>query len=81
MKRGRPKLEIPRQSDLHLRLSKFEFEKISKIAEKLKITKTEAILRGIDLLIQNKPKKYKNLNKSKPGQNEPGVVRGTIDDD
>ena len=78
---GRPKAEIQRSKAITIRLTNFEYEKISKIAEKLKITKTEAILRGIDLLIQNKPKKYKNLNKSKPGQNEPGVVRGTIDDD
>jgi len=78
---GRPKAIIKRDVQLNLKLTNFEFEKISKIAEKLKITKTEAILRGIDLLIQNKPKKYKNLNKAKQGQNEPGVVRGTIDDD
>jgi len=80
MTMGRPKLEIARTERLGLRLTKFEFEKISKIAEKLKITKTEAILRGIDLLIQNKPKKYKSFAKSKT-TNEPGVVRGIIDDD
>ena len=60
---GRPKLEIARTERLGLRLTKFEAEKISKIAEKKNITKTEAILQGIDLLIAHKPKKFKNLNK------------------
>jgi len=63
MERGRPKLEIARTERLGLRLTKFEAEKISKIAEKKNITKTEAILQGIDLLIAHKPKKFKNLNK------------------
>ena len=53
----RPKNKIPRNEQLHLRLSKFELQKISKIAKKKNITKTEAILQGIDLLIHNKPKK------------------------
>jgi len=78
---GRPKAEIPRSKAITIRLTNFEFEKISKIAEKLKITKTEAVVRGINLLERDKPKKYKNLNKSKPGQNEPGVVRGIINDE
>ena len=63
MERGRPKAEVPRKKRLDLRLTEFEFEKISKIAEKKNITKTEAILQGIDLLIAHKPKKFKNLNK------------------
>ena len=54
---GRPKLEIPREEKLTLRLSKFELEKISRIAEKKNITRTEAILQGIDLLIHYKPKR------------------------
>ena len=55
MERGRPKLEIPRSERLNLRLTKFELEKISKIAEKKNISRTEAILQGIDLLIHYKP--------------------------
>lgn len=62
MNRGRPKNEIPRSERLGLRLTKFEAEKISKIAAKKNITKTEAILQGMDLLIAHKPKKFKNLN-------------------
>ena len=80
MDRGRPKAEIPRSVHLSLRLTKFEAEKIARVAAKKNLTKTDAILKGIELLERDKPKKYKNLNKSKPGQNEPGVVRGTIDD-
>ena len=57
MAMGRPKNEIPRSESLHLRLTKFELEKISRIAEKKEISRTEAILQGIDLLIHHKPKK------------------------
>ena len=57
MTMGRPKLQIARTKDVHIRLTDFEFEKISKIAEKKNITKTEAILQGIDLLIHHKPKR------------------------
>ncbi len=58
---GRPKAQIPRQKTLNLRLTDFEFEKISRIAKQKNISKTEAILQGIDLLIRNKPKKYANV--------------------
>ena len=54
---GRPKLEIPRNESLHLRLTKFELEKISRIAKQKNLTRTEAILQGIDLLIHYKPKR------------------------
>ena len=57
LERGRPKLEISRCKTLNLRLTNFEYEKISRIAQKKNITKTEAILQGIDLLIHHKPKK------------------------
>ena len=77
---GRPKNQIPRSESLHLRLTKFELEKISRIAEKKNISRTEAILQGIDLLIAHKPKRYKSFAKN-PGVNEPGVVRGNSDDD
>ena len=41
---GRPKLEIQRNKIINIRVTEFEFEKISKIAEKKNISKTEAIL-------------------------------------
>ncbi len=57
MERGRPKNEIPRSESLHLRLTKFEFEKISRIAKQKNLTRTNAILKGIDLLERDKPKR------------------------
>ena len=53
---GRPKLEISRTERLGLRLTKFELEKISRVAKQKNLTKTAAILQGIDLLEKNKPK-------------------------
>lgn len=61
MTMGRPKLEIARTERLGLRLTKFEYEKISRLAKKKNLTKTDAILKGIDLLERDKPKKFKNI--------------------
>lgn len=77
LERGRPKNEIPRQKQLNLRLSDFEYEKILRVAKQKNITRTEAILRGIDLLERDKPKKFKNLS----GNNKKisaGVVDGDV---
>ena len=59
---GRPKNPIPRDESLHLRLTKSELEKISRVAKQKNLTKTDAILRGIDLLELDKAKKFKNLS-------------------
>ena len=80
MTMGRPRAEIPRQKAVTIRMTDFEFQKIEKICEKLKISKTDAILRGIDLLINYKPKKYKSFAKSKT-INEPGTVYENKRDD
>ena len=77
---GRPKLEISRNRVVTVRLTDFEYEKISRLAEKLNISKTETIVRAINLLETYKPKRYKSFAKN-PKVNEPGVVRGNIDDD
>jgi len=74
-KSGRPKAEIPRFKRLECRLTNFEYEKISRLAEKLKISKTEVVVRAINLLETPKPKKYKNLNKNSKKQTE-GVIEG-----
>lgn len=50
MTSGRPKAKVERTVQINLRFTKSEADEISKIAEKLKITKTDAILRGIELL-------------------------------
>ena len=62
MAMGRPKLEITRTKDVHIRLTQFEFEKLERIAKKKEISKTEAILQGIDLLIHYKPKRIAKKN-------------------
>ena len=76
LERGRPKNEIPRQKQLNLRLSDFEYEKILRVAKQKNITRTEAILRGIDLLERDKPKKFKNLS-----ENNKKISAGVVDGD
>ena len=57
LERGRPRNEIERTERLNLRFSKVEYQKIEIIAKEKNITKTDASLQGIDLLIHHKPKK------------------------
>ena len=61
MNRGRPKAQILRQKTLNLRLTDFEFKKIARVAKEKNLTKTAAILQGIDLLEQYKPQKSANV--------------------
>ena len=84
---GRPKAEISRHKTLNLRLTDFEYEEISKLAEKLKITKTELILRGVKLLEENQKKSEKVVIQTilppktkipKFKENVPGVEEGEI---
>ena len=76
---SRKKLEIERSERLNLRLTKFELEKISRIAEQKNISRTEALLQGIDLLIHNKPKKIASRS-IKEILKERGVSQEIIDD-
>ena len=64
MKVGRPKAEIPRNKIINIRVTENEFEKISRVAAKKNMTKTDALIRGIDLLERDKPKKFKNISGS-----------------
>lgn len=59
---GRPKLEIPRDKIINIRVTENEFKKISRVAKQKNLTKTAAIIRGIDLLELDKPKRFKNLS-------------------
>lgn len=61
MKVGRPKAQIPRLKDVHLRVTDFEFKKIARVAKEKNLTKTAAILQGIDLLEKNKPQRMANI--------------------
>ena len=74
LNRGRPKNLIPRDEKLTLRLSKSELQKISRVAKQKNLTRTAAILRGIDLLELDKPKKFKNL--SGDNKNSDGIIAG-----
>lgn len=51
---GRPKLENPKKRSLTLRLSEEEAREIQECAEKLNISRTEAILKGIRELMGKK---------------------------
>ena len=57
----RKKLEIERTERLNLRLTKFELEKIERIAKEKNLTRTDAILQAIDLFIAHKPQKIANI--------------------
>ncbi len=58
---GRPKAIIKRERQLNLKLTDFEFKKISRVAKEKNLTKTAAILQGIDLLERNKPQRMANV--------------------
>ena len=80
MERGRPKLEISRTRAVTIRVTEFEFQKIARVAKQKNLTKTDAILKGIDLLERDKPKilrsqlnQQKNIH-PKIKKNLPGTV-------
>ena len=81
---GRPKLEISRDKAMTIRLTNFEFEKIARVAKQKNLTKTDALLQGIDLLEKNRPKITRSqLNQLKGIQpkikeNLPGIVENDI---
>lgn len=55
---GRPPLQkTSRSQDLNIRLTIEEKEKIQYCSEKLEISRTDAIMRGIDLLMEDIEKK------------------------
>lgn len=76
MKVGRPKAQNPRNKHISLVVTEAEFQKISRVATKKNMTKTDAIVRGIDLLELDKPKKFKNIT----GTNQKNSS-GNVDDD
>lgn len=47
---GRPPKENPRNVNLNIRITKNEAEKIQFCADSLAITRTDAIMRGIDMV-------------------------------
>ena len=78
---GRPKLENPHNRRLEIRLSEEQFQEIENLANKLKISKTETILRGIKLL-KNPPQQIitrsmlPNFKPKKIPKVSEGVIEG-----
>lgn len=54
---GRPKKENPRNVNLNIRLTKQEAEEVQECADKLKITRTDAIMKGIHMVKEELDKK------------------------
>ena len=71
---GRPKAIIKRERQLNLKLTDFEFKKIARVAREKNLTKTAALLQGIDLLEKNKPQRMANIK-------EVRKKHGTVFDD
>ena len=70
LEKGRPKAIVKRDVQLNLKLTQAEAEKISRISKLKNLTKTDAILKGIDLLELDKPKKFKNLSDFRNSKND-----------
>ena len=75
---GRPKAQIPRLKDIHLRVTDFEFKKIARVAKEKNLTKTAALLQWMDLLEKNKPKRIANI---KELRKKHGTIFDDDDDD
>lgn len=76
--RGRPKLEIARTRAVTVRVTEKEFEEIENLAKKLKISKSEVILRGIKNLSQVQPVYYRsqmpNFKPKKIPKHSEGII-------
>ncbi|HEN0625774.1 TPA: CopG family transcriptional regulator [Streptococcus agalactiae] len=53
---GRPKSENPRNVRLEIRITKDEAETLQEVADSLNVSRTTAIVKGIELLKSNKQK-------------------------
>ena len=81
MTAGRPKLEIPRQKQINVKLSENEFNELCNVAEKLKITKTEAIIRGIRELAKPQQVYYRSQMPNFKPKKIPKFSEGITADD
>lgn len=73
MTMGRPKKENSKSKGLYIKLTEEQFAEIEKVAKNLKITKTEAVLRGIKNLSQIQPVYYRIKQKKIP-KNSEGII-------
>ena len=51
---GRPRINNPRDRKLTIRVTQNEYEEIGQVAETKHLTKTDAVLKGIELLKSSK---------------------------
>ena len=74
---GRPRIDKPKKN-FNIRVTEEEFAEIENIAKRLKITKTEAILRGIKNLSQIQPVYYRsqmpNFKPKKIPKHSEGII-------
>jgi len=81
MTAGRHKSDNPKTNVLHIRLTDAEFAEIENLAKKLKLSKSETILRGIKLL-KNPPQQIitrsmlPNFKPKKIPKQSEGVIEG-----
>ena len=75
---SKPKSENPRNKGFYLKLTAEEFAEIENLAKKLKITKTEAVVRGIKNLSQIQPVDYRsqmpNFKPKKIPKHSEGII-------
>ena len=70
---GRHKKDNAKHKFLNIRVTEEEFAEIENVAKRLKITKTEAVLRGIKNLSQIQPVYYRTKPKKIPKHSE-GII-------
>ena len=58
-KMGRPPIENPRNKTIQMRMTQDELDKIQRCADLLDDTRTNTVLKGIDLLMESILKKEK----------------------
>lgn len=81
MTAGRHKSDNPKTNVLHIRLTDAEFAEIENLAKKLKLSKSETVLRGIKLL-KNPPQQIitrsmlPNFKPKKIPKHSEGVIEG-----
>ena len=79
MTAGRHKSTNPKKNILAMRLTDAELAEIEKVAKNLKITKTEAVLRGIKNLSQIQPVYYRHQMPNFKPKKIPKVSEGVIE--
>lgn len=78
---GRHKKDNAKHKIFNIRVTEEQFAEIEKVAKNLKITKTEAVLRGIKNLSQIQPVYYRNQMPNFKPKKIPKHSEGIIADD